>query len=108
MQPIKHSKGRLAPGVKKRMIVKAKYMLFEQGLTQKEAATALGISENTMTKWVTDLGWRIALRKENRANEAAKLKFVDSLSAFLIWVKKWYKKSYPRIEQLYNEFTKIH
>jgi DNA-binding transcriptional regulator LsrR (DeoR family) len=97
-----------SPAEKKRMLEKAKYWLFEMGLTQKQVADNLNISQGTMNKWVKRMRWREKLKGAARLEVANNIKCKDSLNVFMAWLKVKHPDTHEAIQQPYKTFIKRH
>lgn len=95
---------RFSDADKKRMIEKAQFLLFEVGLTQSKVAKELGMSAEWLGKWIKELGWNELLKNRN-APEVLKLKYSDSLSAFVAYARTKHPEEFPAINEVYQEFT---
>lgn len=106
MAPAAKSRKHISNAERKRMIDKARFMLFKLGLTQKEVANEIGISEPAMNRWVKKLGWREKLKGKNRSVTADEIKMTDSLSAFIVFLKKKHPEQHNEIESHYKQYIK--
>lgn len=110
MSDIKHSKRarKFTPAERKRKIQKAEYCLFVLGLTQKETAGIIDVSQNHLGNWVRDMGWRGKLKGSNRIEYAEKLKYKDSLSGFMAYLQKKHPRKYANMQAVYKTFISTH
>jgi len=91
---------------KQRQLTQLQYMLFHLGLTQVQAAKELNISPNTVCKWVKQNGWRNKLQGRKRLVAANTMRFDDSLSAFMVFIKKKHPDLVPPVSKAYKNFLK--
>src|SRR5579872_6474803 len=72
----------LAPSDRNRLRLRLAYLIYEMGMTKKEAAGLIGINENTVRLWLNEL------RINGEDNVKALARDKDSLNAFAARVKK--------------------
>lgn len=96
----------MTPGLKKRLVKKAKYMLFELGYSQKKTGKELGISQRTIGVWVEKYNWKDELEDIRKMPGIAKLEFADSLSAFEVWANKTHPEHTAVLTRLMTEYFK--
>lgn len=98
----------ISPAKKKELIEQAKYYLFHLGYTQKKTANLIEVSENTLSKWVQDLGYTDKLKGRNRVEVAEQLKTEKNLPMFIAFVRVRHNDKYETVERLYKEYLDKH
>lgn len=90
----------LAPADRNRLRLRLTYLVYEMGMTKKEAALLIGINQNTARLWLNDL------RASGEDNLKALARDRDSLNAFAARVKKRWPKNWPVVEQMIKDFVR--
>lgn len=92
------------PKERQRQLVKLKYLMQVQGLSQKQAAAVLQISPSTVSRIVNSTG--LARNAEKQAANALNrpVSYDDSLSAFIARVRLKNGPAWPIVETLYKQF----
>jgi|GEM_PF-6640682 len=80
------------------------YMLLKLKLSIKEAAAQMGVSERTVSRMVRryGLGEKIALARAERLRDP--VRYDESLTAFVVWVRIHDRETYRLIEDTYNQY----
>lgn len=89
-----------SPGDRNRLQLRLAYLVYEMGMTKKEAALLIGINQNTARLWLNDL------RTNGEDNLKTLARDKDSLNAFAARVKKRWPKNWPVVAQMIKDFIK--
>ena len=76
----------------------AKYLIVENGMSQKETAKLVGVNAKTIGRWVKEYNWLAGeetLLLENAARP-------NSLIDFMVMLNNEYPKQYPEVAEIYE------
>lgn len=109
MDTSSHSKKRGVPTGKERIdeLVKLRYLLLVENMSQREAARILGRSTRTICVWVKEIGLRneVSRSKKREKQTARGLKLNNNLPAFESWLRIHHKSVHDKIQPFIKEFT---
>lgn len=90
---------------RKQHIAHAKKLMFS-GKSQRQVADLLGYDPKTINQWVEKFGWREKLRKIRKGQHAPAIKVQDSLSTFMMVLKKKDVELYEVLQPMYKKFIR--
>ena len=79
-------------------IMKQAQQLIKTGCTQKETAASVGVSEQTMSKWVNLYGWT-----SNKKHAVASMN-LSKLDAFVLYLAEKDNKCYKAVLKHFKNF----
>lgn len=86
------------------LLSQAYYCIIKLGFTQKRTSIQLGVSTRTMCKWVKKYGWDKKIQAIKEGGETDPVKYDESLSAFIAYVRIKKPTVYNTIKQVHKQF----
>lgn len=86
-------------------IAHAKLLLYA-GCSQRQVANQLGYAPKTINEWALKFGWRDKLSTIRKGKYRPALKVSDSLSTFMMYLKKKDPELYNTIQPVYKNYIR--